>query len=527
MPISAGGSNYVINTCEWLNGQHILFATARCTSAPEGGPVNSPAVLVGHAVSAFVPVIFNNLVTGIAFSQAFFDPTLGQTQIVTAVFASNSDWTLTIVNPSTNTVLTATGSGSSMAYNWDGTGTGETPLPAGVYHYLISAQTNGQTNYIGGGGNGGGGGPPPPGGDEESSGSSLSSGGASGFEIILLPPPPPGFSYGTNADGTEITTIEVPVPSSAVDENALLAGGVHPDGAPSPPESQSAPEAPVRPPTAPVRGTVGTIGVAYQTYTENGAAGYSLADPVNCLGLGPITIQNFPTDYVIPFAPLTAHGPEPRNFITAMKKGGWNASFVTADNQVKASTITGSGSPFNQVNLGLLLLHGCYGTTADDCYNGCQQMYFPIGNVYGSASWVAMGAMDFGGTPTNGLEWMAIDSCFSLYHHNWSSMQSANIKPYNGNLHFLLGTDSETFPNGQINPLWATYMLTGKGSSGPMTIRAAWYQSARDAYQATGYDYGVTMTYAVAGDANCSGDYLLTNSPPTGTPYYDSLQVYP
>jgi hypothetical protein len=33
-------------------------------------------------------VTFNNLVQEIAFSQPFFDPTLGQTQLVTAVFAS-------------------------------------------------------------------------------------------------------------------------------------------------------------------------------------------------------------------------------------------------------------------------------------------------------------------------------------------------------------------------------------------------------------------------------------------------------
>jgi hypothetical protein len=527
MPSSDDGSNYVINTCEWLNGQHVLFATARCTSAPEGGDPNTATPLVGYSVSAFVPVIFNNLVTGIGFSQPFFDPTLGQTQVVTAVFASNSDWTLTIIDTASNTVRTATGSGTTMAFNWDGTGTGETNLPAGVYHYLISAYTNGLGPGGGGTNGGGAGGPPPPSGDEESSGSFLTSGSESGFEVIPLPPAPPGLSYGTHADGSEITTMEVHVSTNGIEGGALPAGGVHPDGEPSPASSQSTPLAPVRPPTAPVRGTVGTIGVAYQTYTENGSSGYSLADPKNCEIVGPIKIQDFPTDKNLNFSPLPEHGEEARNFIAAMKKGGWNATFIAADNQVNSSTITGSGSPLNEVNLGLLLLHGVYGSAADDCYNGCKQMYFPIGNVYGSAAWTPMGAMEFGGsTSTNGLKWMAIDACFSLYHPNWSSMQSAGIKPYNGNLHLLLGAGTTTYTDPNIEALWAKYMLTGKTPGSPMTIQAAWYQAGTDAYQLSNLSYSGTIAFAVAGDANCSGDYLLTNSPPTGSPYYNSQNVF-
>jgi hypothetical protein len=41
------------------------------------------------------------------------------------------------------------------------------------------------------------------------------------------------------------------------------------------------------------------------------------------------------------------------------------------------------------------------------------------------------------------------------------------------------------------------------------------------------FSYDGTISYAVAGDANCSGDYLLTNSPPTGTQFYFSQQIYP
>jgi Family of unknown function (DUF6345) len=272
---------------------------------------------------------------------------------------------------------------------------------------------------------------------------------------------------------------------------------------------------------------MGTFGVAYQTYIENGSNGYTLSDPPNCLLGGVIKIQTFPTDVRLNFDPLPQHGPQAKNFIAAMKKGGWNAGFVTADNQVTAATITGSGCPFNQVNLGLLLLHGVYGGAADYCYNGCKQMYFPIGNFYGGVSWVSMGQMNFGGSATNGLEWMAIDACFSLYHPNWTSMQSANVKPYNSNLHLLLGVDSVLFTNPNIEALWAQYMLFGKTAGSPMTIQAAWYQGATDAYQRSGVNYGATITFAVAGDAACQNDSLQANSSPTGTQFYSSQQVYP
>src|SRR5664280_2309534 len=143
MPLSDNGSNYVINTCEWPNGSHILFATAKCASG-FGDALNGPTITFGHGVSAFVPVTFSNLVTRISFSQPFFNPTAGQTQQVSAVFAANSVWTLNIVDGSSNVVKAATGSGTSMQYSWDGSDYNNQPVPAGIYYYYVSAQTNGQ-----------------------------------------------------------------------------------------------------------------------------------------------------------------------------------------------------------------------------------------------------------------------------------------------------------------------------------------------------------------------------------------------
>ena len=149
---AANGTNYltdgyVINSCEWLNGTHTLFAVAECAS-DFAGPVNVAPAQMGHAVSAYVPVTFSNLIAGFSWSEPFFEPSLGQTQMVSAVFAANVNWTLRMLNASSNVVRTVTGSGNSMQFAWDGSGDGGTSLTAGVYHYLLSAQTNGQPSAL-------------------------------------------------------------------------------------------------------------------------------------------------------------------------------------------------------------------------------------------------------------------------------------------------------------------------------------------------------------------------------------------
>ena len=59
---SNDGSNFVVNTCEWLNGNHVLFATAKSQSGLEG-IANGGTITYGRTVSSFVNVIFNNLIT--------------------------------------------------------------------------------------------------------------------------------------------------------------------------------------------------------------------------------------------------------------------------------------------------------------------------------------------------------------------------------------------------------------------------------------------------------------------------------
>jgi hypothetical protein len=139
--------------------------------------------------------------------------------------------------------------------------------------------------------------------------------------------------------------------------------------------------------------------------------------------------------------------------------------------------------------------------------------------------------MNLGGSGTNGLKWMALNSCRSLYQANWNSMKNAGIKPYNGNLHLLLGENTDGFTSSLFGWYWAKYISygtsTNAGSSSPLTIRSAWYQAAHDAYHNVAFPGGTTISYAVAGDSACHDDTVQTNATPTGTWFYDSQQVFP
>ncbi len=179
---------------------------------------------------------------------------------------------------------------------------------------------------------------------------------------------------------------------------------------------------------------------------------------------------------------------------------------------------------FNQVDLGLLMLHGTYGTSPDYTANAAQQMYFPI-TAGLSAQYLRMSEMNLGNSATNGLKWMAIMACNSLYEPNWLNMVNQGVNPNNGNLHLILGTDSISYTDTHIMGKWATYM--NKGTNGtPLTIKNAWIEAAKDSYD-NGYNYPIAMRFAVAGDEACQDDTLQTNSPPSGVPFYISTQVFP
>jgi hypothetical protein len=243
-----------------------------------------------------------------------------------------------------------------------------------------------------------------------------------------------------------------------------------------------------------------------------------------------ITMNNLKAKNLIykPLNPFYNHAA--KNFISEMTHWGWQNTFNYADNQFNIGQLRGSGTIFNNVTVGLLLLHGAYGTGGnglDYAANQCRQMYFPITSG-GSAQYLRFSEMNLGGSGTNGLKWMAIHACNSLYHVNWSDMQSKGVKPYNSNLHLLLGCDTISYASPTLPWYWSRYMnygtSTNAGNSDPLTIREAWYQGAQTAFQ--NQHFPQNLIFAVAGDSACMDDKLQTNNVPTGSWSYDTRQIY-
>jgi len=506
-------ATYSINTCEWGNETHTLLATARCASGL-GDALNAPPVLLGHAVSPFVPVLFSNLVTRISFSQRFFDPAAGQTQQVSAVFANNSDWTLNIKDVNSNIVLTATGSGTSMLYNWDGTGNGGTNLPTGIYYYYISAETNGQPS------------------DAMSSGGSSSFARSESPELWAVAPDSenvvPLAIYPPGCDTNSLTIFSA-TPSEAESLTASArpksgvamssGGGFSPDAASggSSAAFQNSSPAPQKPPNKPVKGVAGQFGLAYQDYFPSGLA---LATPFNGFPVLPgqkgqhVQLENSSgTTATCPFVESVRID----GFVTQMGRGGWQSGLTEANTQLKAADLQGSGSPFNQFPLGLLSLHGTYATSIDYNANQSKPIYFPIDGRPGASSWVSMAQMKFGASGTNGLKWMVILACNSLRQDNWYSMQNAGITPFNGNLHLLLGANS-TCDNGNL-VIFAKKML-GLDGRQRESIYDAWNES-------TPFCATRPVQFAIAGFNDCKQDMLTGDNAttPQGSVFYDPLQI--
>jgi hypothetical protein len=549
--------SYAINTCEWPNGAHTLFAVAECASdIPEG--MDAPNAAYAHAVSPYVAVTFSNLITRYSWSEPFFDPDAGQTQRVSAVFAANVNWTLQIQDVSSNTVRSATGSGTSMHLDWDGNGNGGTILPAGAYTYLLSAQTNGQPLSSDSGQGPGGDNSPPPGLEAASSAMTDSSGEgsyptsargavAAGLgSYFVTPPPMPPISLKVNGVWTVIPwedvygpqpLVEVPVPprvqAKLLQSSAL--GDFTPEDQPGVAgfggPSAQATRGPKRPPNKGVDRVAGRFGLAWQEYRPGGI---SEKAPFNGLPGYPtfprVQLQNTSGQTMHNFAELR-HIAAAKEFTDTMARGAWQPAFTKRDGQLQASDLRkaalGGANVFstNGVSLGLLMLHGAYGTSSDydqpSGANGAEQIYFAIdGRPNGGPDWVRMSEMDFGGPGTNGLKWMAISACNSLRQANWFSMQyEGGWEPFNGNLHLLLGTDSDVKGGlGEIT-MWAKFML-GLDNNAAKSVMDAWFASGR-------WLCNVGARYAVAGWDDCQQDMLSgTNSvTPQGAIFYHSDQV--
>jgi len=539
---SDDGTNFILNTPEWANGPHVLFATAKAASKLEGNSSDNSPVTYGRAVSAYVSVTFDNYVSELYFSEPFFEPSLGQTQHVSAVFASYSTWMLQILNEASNVVRTATNSGYTMEFDWDGTGDGGTNLPNGIYEYLVTATQATAPEPI-----------PSPGGTNEPPVPDASIQGtpdeawypispmdavALGWNSYFLPPPPmPPVRIDDNWYTWESifgpVVIEVPlspaflqkISGQSLAEFPITTSATAAAGA-------GTAQGPKKPLTKPVKGSVGTFGIAYQEYAPGGTAvavpSSGLAAPFHRM-----SIEGSKNPFSLPVlnTKLLAD-----NVGKALKAGGWKPGFLLGNNSVRAVDLRkeslGGSNIFNSVNLGVLLSHGFYGTDPDFTApaQGTFQTYMPF-LQNGVNDWLRLSECSFGSA---NLRWMAVFACNALRSQNYSSMYNGAVLPINPDLHLLCSASSTVYGAPELLQLWAQYMTKGRTLFGGVeTVKDAWFLSAQDAYANPRYSVpsGAVVTMRVSGWPNCMGDKLRLYSAPGTTDLsritYQDLQVYP
>ncbi len=528
---SEDGTNFVVNTCEWPNGSHTIFAVAKSESAIEGFSYGYP-ITYGSAASPYVNVTFDNLISRLDLSQPYFEPSLGQTQEVTASFAANVDWTLQIQDASSNTVRTATGSGSSMGFDWDGNGDGGASIPDGVYTYFLSAQTNGEPDEeVVGGGSGGGSLPPSPSAMSDTAQLWAVNTDVS-EEVFPLAIFPPGFD--TNgmtvftATPLEVQSLrEVAFPAKPT--TSLARSGfvtANDTGASFASPSQST-HAPKRKPRIGVKNASGTFGICYKTspdgfYLQEPPTGkiYPLSPLFTGLdGAAPSSVYHF-------WSSLKTETAEASGFEQIMKIGGADGSykpaFVKADEQwspqdIKKSSL-GGNSLFNTCNFGLLTTHGTAGTQPE--IDGIKYTYLVLFDNKYHGSYLRLSDMDFGSDGANGLKWMTILSCNMLRPANVTSMINNSKMPDNDSLHLLLGATTVTYATWDLGLLYASNLVSN------ISIWNSLQNAGTAAYQEA-YANPINkslmtnaVTFRVMGYQSCIGDTLFQyNDPDPNTSY--------
>lgn len=146
-----------INTTEWPNGPHEIYAVATTVDGGETIDTDDSAstnvASMGIGVSTSRIENFENYISQFFVAVPYFDPVAGQTQEVTAVFAEDSYWRITVVDYQDTEVRRFEGQGTSCFAAWDGNDQFGTPLPFGFYDYIIEARPSqyGPLSLIGSG----------------------------------------------------------------------------------------------------------------------------------------------------------------------------------------------------------------------------------------------------------------------------------------------------------------------------------------------------------------------------------------
>ncbi len=533
---TSGDSSFTayINSCEWPNGPHEIYAVATMVDTGEtlpssDGETDTNAANIGIGVSASQFVTFSNYISQFFVSVPFFDPTAGQTQEVVAAFPENTCWTLTVLDYQDNPVRGFTNQSSSLYIAWDGNDGSGNPLPFGFYDYYIQARPA-QYGCPDGAA---------PLGASSMSASSLSttSGGGVPSEATakagvfnraamqfprrftgvtehikipsLNPTPPPVeataavapervITYSVAADGTTNEFIngvpailyppDSPPETKSSQEASTFASAGGTTGGTSGPQPQDFGDAvyttrtPTRVPGSLFMGHAGTVGIGYQ--------GNHPSSPSFALPPGGVISFSHP-----PYGPLKSPSKIAASFVSVMGASAWRTAFNLGDDNFNSTNLfpvlgpgSGTSTYATKCNFGMYVGHMTATANTDPDY-GCTHSWFPIYNSAqpGAYQWIPLPGCDFG--PPNGaspLLWMAMFGCNSLQSQDWNDMWSKFLLPFPPNLRLLLGSEEGIFLHPIFGWRFAADMngLTTPGNT-PMTIAASWYDAAGAADQAT------------------------------------------
>lgn len=233
------------------------------------------------------------------------------------------------------------------------------------------------------------------------------------------------------------------------------------------------------------------------------------------------------------FDPIPEAGACANNFIARLKNKGWwgpnsfNLSGSTLHvNDLRKATL-GGNEIFGQVNLGLFIDHGTYGSSLDynSDANQSLQTYLASDNPSdGSAPWLRLSEFGTGGN----LRWLGILACNILRNQNYNSMLTQGSLPIGNNLHLICGTSSIAAVGDNLGQFWAEKMTRSAFLGGPESIRQAWYDGGREQFSYATNLVGTAIVFHVAGQDNCMDDTL--NSYPattSGNITDDHNQVWP
>ena len=134
-------TNFVVNSCQFSNGVHQVFAVAELSTGAE--TTDEPfSYDISFGLSPFVTVRFSNDISEFRASANFVSTDDGERLRFSARLRQEFQWTLTITNAVGTVVKTFNGTGATVALDWDGFSTTGQRL-TGFHTAVLTVQSAG------------------------------------------------------------------------------------------------------------------------------------------------------------------------------------------------------------------------------------------------------------------------------------------------------------------------------------------------------------------------------------------------